>query len=87
MSDSGQDKKDDSLTAGYWGWDLTSYGDYGHSTISDAVKPASAPEQPAIAPPKRPSRGCTCGQDSMDREEDRAANFHSRWCPVHRGDR
>lgn len=70
---SGQDKKDDSLATGYWGWEMGSYGDYGHDTIKQ-----DAAEPPA---PKRPGRGCTCGQDSVEREEDRAPQFHSNWCP------
>lgn len=75
---SGQDKKDDSLVAGYWGWEMGSYGDYGHEVLKEE------PAAPQPISPKRPSRGCICGQDSVEREEDRAPQFHSKWCPLAR---
>lgn len=74
-SGNGSEKKDSSYELdGWWGFDNTSYGDYGHD-----VQPASEVT--------KPSRGCICGQDSVSREEDRADLFHSRWCPVYKESR
>lgn len=69
-------KKDiDDIDTGYWGWDFTGYGDYGH----DSYMPQEETKKPQ-------GRGCICGQDSVDRIEDKLPIFHSTWCPVYKKD-
>lgn len=60
----------------------------GYWWISEQVEQEKADKEArskeVIQGAKKEDRGCSCGQDALERKEDRNPIFHSHWCPVYK---